>query len=105
MLHTYIMVRTARPIIAFLIFGSMMGFVVGQQLGHPPAHAVVHAPVVARHTSSTGALGASPLVQPAHAPVTFVPASQQKHSDSHDHGGHSGGDGQGGHGGGDGGGG
>jgi uncharacterized membrane protein YgcG len=103
MLYAYLTSRAARPVVAFLLAGSMMGFVLGQQLGHRPAQAVSHryTPAVVRPLSS-GALGTDTLDQPvraAPAAVHTAPAQPHQHEKKHNGSGdghHSGDGGQGG---------
>lgn len=87
MLHEYIIRPHAkRPIAALLVMGSMMGFVMGQQLGHPARELIAHTPsqssgVVAH---ATGNLGTAPPAAPqslaVHAPA---PQPQQKPKKHH----------------------
>jgi hypothetical protein len=103
MLHAYLTSRAARPVVAFLLAGSMMGFALGQQLGHHPAQAQHTISTVARPLAS-GSLGARTLDQPIHtAPATGHSApANAKRDKKPDGGGHQGGDGgKGGGGGGD----
>src|SRR5258705_12479768 len=67
MLHDHIIRPHAkRPIAALLVIGSMMGFVMGQQLGHPAREHSAHTPsqsssVVAH---AAGNLGKVPVAAP-----------------------------------------
>jgi len=95
MLHAYLTSRAARPVVAFLLAGSMMGFALGQQLGHSPAQAQHTMSAVARPLSS-GSLGARTLDQPIHTAqgtVHSAPAHAKHDKKPDGGGGHQGGDG------------
>src|SRR5260221_3201504 len=67
MLHGHIIRPHAkRPIAALLVMGSMMGFVMGQQLGHPArehiAHTTSQSSGVVAHAA--GNLGTVPVAAP-----------------------------------------
>jgi hypothetical protein len=84
-----------RPIAALLVIGSMMGFVMGQQLGHPARKHSAHTPsqtsgVVAH---AAGNLGKVPAAAPqsvavhASAPAnTPAPQPEQKLNEHHGNG-------------------
>jgi uncharacterized membrane protein YgcG len=80
MLQTFFTARSARPIAAFLIMGSLMGFVAGQRLGHPVTVArhpvAAHTATLAQHAS--GGLG-TPVVQTLAARPPAHPADQGGH--------------------------
>lgn len=87
MLHEYfIRPHAKRPIAALLVMGSMMGFVMGQQLGHPARELIAHTPsqssgVVAHAAGNLGQVPpAAPQSLAVHAPA---PQPQQKHKKHH----------------------
>jgi hypothetical protein len=93
MLHEHIIRPHAkRPIAALLVMGSMMGFVMGQQLGHPARELIAHTPsqssgVVAHAAGNLGQVPpAAPQSVAVHTPApTNAPAPQpeQKHKKHH----------------------
>jgi hypothetical protein len=91
MLHGHIISPYAkRSITALLVMGGMMGFVLGQQLGHPAGEHIAHitpqpSGVVAH---AAGNLGRVPVAAPqsvavhASAPAN-APQPEQKHKKHH----------------------
>lgn len=93
MSHLMISAKHRRPLTALLLMGSMMGFAMGQVLGHPAGKAPAQ-PVTMRNTTlhAAGNIGAKPLSLPMAQSVT-PPAlftTQQDHAQEHksDHGDH-----------------
>jgi hypothetical protein len=83
MLRAYIAIKSARVILAFLLFGSISGFVLGQEMHHPStgqAISVVKA-------SASGSLGASIATSHTLTIVNHVqtaPTQHQHHNAHHD---------------------
>ncbi len=90
MLHGHIIRPHAkRPIAALLVMGSMMGFVMGQQLGHPArehiAHTTSQSSGVVAHAA--GNLGTVPAAAPQSVAVhASAPQPEQKHKEHHGNG-------------------
>jgi hypothetical protein len=88
MWQTYFATRSARPITAFLIMGSLMGFVVGQRLGHPAPVAqdlTIHTTV--QHASGgLGTLVVHPLGQPLPVAAPATPGHKGDHGKEGKHG-------------------
>jgi hypothetical protein len=90
MLHEHIIRPHAkRPIAALLVMGSMMGFVMGQQLGHPAKEQIAHTPaqssgVVAHAAGNLGK--APPAALQSVAVHASAPQPEQKPKKHHGNG-------------------
>jgi uncharacterized membrane protein YgcG len=90
MLSAHLTARSARPIAAFLIMGSLMGFVAGQRLGHPAPVArhpvALHTTATAQHASGAlGTLVVHTLAQPVPAAHPAASASDHEGDGHHSH--------------------
>ena len=86
MFHEHIIRPHAkRPIAALLVMGSMMGFVMGQQLGHPAREQIAHTParssgVVAHAAGNLGkTLPAAPQSVAVHVSAPQPEQKPKKH--------------------------